>query len=878
LKIHDARALAVEATTRGWITLHDFWEVAVRWSATHGKATPEELFRGALTPAQLDTLSEERRRAETIASSFRGSEPPPSLPPGGQGSLLGTVAGPRYAMREPLGSGGVGEVVAALDREIRRVVALKTLQRGVADDSVVAARFVEEARITANLEHPNIVPIYDLGVAPDGQPFYTMRVVKKRSLRDVFASAQPRAEWPFVRLVGVVLQVSRALAYAHSRGVWHRDIKPENILLGDFGEVYLADWGLARLDPNTSIKIHREGSAPPPIRTQSDGTPGYMPPEVLRAEWDKVDHRADLFALGVVLYEILAERAPFPGADVTKVLLATCETEPARPTALVPSCPLLLEDLCLELLSKDPARRPQSAEGVARRIEDYLEGAKERARRAQEALRLCAKADEPVRRYGDLERERERLSAQARELLKPVRGWEPITKKRPGWQLEDLADKAEREAGLVLAQAIELYTKALGYDGANARAHKGLADLYWGRARAAEVARRPATQVYFEALVVEHDPGHYGAILRADARVSLETDPPGAHVIAQRYFERDRVLVLAGETYLGLSPVREARLEPGSYLLTIKAERYRDARYPLVLARGTHHQGRLVLYQDTEIGEGFVYVPAGTAILGGDPEAYGALPRQEAEVEGFAIARFPVTLRDYCAFLDDLERFDSALATKRAPHDLRGSEGLAVAKGSSGHWEPMPTILEGEARRLFPLEDGHLWNVPVPLVDWFDAMEYCRWRGERDRNTYHLPTEAEWEKAARGVDGRFYPWGDRFDPTFCLMRESRPFTIQPEPIGSFPGDESPYGVRDMAGGMREWVGDAFGERTACELQQEPEPAADTERGASSLRWTRSGSWLTDSRWARAAARLAVPGLSRGTGLSFRLAKSLPRRS
>jgi serine/threonine-protein kinase len=198
-------------------------------------------------------------------------------------------------------------------------------------------------------------------------------------------------------------------------------------------------------------------------------------------------------------------------------------------------------------------------------------------------------------------------------------------------------------------------------------------------------------------------------------------------------------------------------------------------------------------------------------------------------------------------------------------------------KGVDGKWAPYGNLIEGDARKKFPPEEGHFWNVPVILVDWFDARAYCRWRSEREGATVRMPTEAEWEKAARGVDGRFYPWGDRFDPTFCHMRESRPYGHQPEPIGSFPTDESPYGIRDLAGGVREWVGDVFGEVASNALDAEAEPAPETQRGESSRRRMRSGNYAADHKWCRAASRSSFNALLRGPGLGFRVAKTLTKK-
>ncbi len=872
MKMVDARAVALEAVARGWVEPAELWDAAVRFVVGRGAAEVSELFP-SLAAGRAQELLAERSDAVTMAHAFDGTMPPPSLE-----SKPGHVAGPRYTLDDVLGIGGTGQVVSALDREVRRVVALKTLQSHVAQDSFVVARFIEEARITAQLEHPGIVPIYDLGTGPDGAPFYTMRIVKKRSLRDVISNPALRSTWSTARLAGILLQVARALGYAHSRGVLHRDIKPENILVGDHGEVYVADWGLAKLEKTSPIQIHRDGSAPPPDVTDAGGTPGYMAPEVLQGRWKEVDHRADLFAIGVILYEVLTGRQAFGRGTSTETYLATLNDAPARPSAIVAGCPLLLEDLCLALLAKDPTARPASADDVAHRIEDFLEGAKETERRAEEARLLCEQAREPVARYQQFEVERRRLVTQAKELLKAVRPFEPVAKKRPGWALEDLATKSEREQGLALAHAIDLYTKALGYDAQCTEAHEGLAALYFARAQQATEQRKAATQLYYETLVTQHDQGAYTQLLRAASSLSIKSNPTAAHVIIERYFERDRILVPSEERYLGLTPLKNIQLAAGSYVLTLKREGFRDVRHPVHLPRGVCLDANVNLYTDDELGAEFVYVPGSSAILGGDDEAYNATPREERHVDDYAIARLPVTFGEYCTYLDELVTSEPGLARRRAPHDLRGSEGMAVRLAANGRWEPYAELIEGEARKMFPPEAGHFQNVPVFLIDWFDARAYCRWKAARTRTAIRLPTEAEWEKAARGVDGRFYPWGDRFDPTFCQMLQSRPWPTQPEPAGTFSADESPYGVRDMAGAIREWVGDIDGERTAEALDAEVEPRPDVERGESTSRRIRSGGRGTDEKWCRAASRTTMAALSRGPILGFRTAKTLtPKR-
>jgi serine/threonine protein kinase/formylglycine-generating enzyme required for sulfatase activity len=884
------RSIATAAMERGLLDPSTAWDLASRWTLG-GASTPEELFAGLLTAEQIEQLCPategEGDRVTIDAIDLTRADlgcARTHEATAERGSAVHALEENRYVFGEALGVGGVGKVVRARDRAIGRTVALKTLKDDGEEQPEVIDRFLLEAKITAQLEHPNIVPVYDIGTLPSGKPYYTMRVVKRQSLQDVLANDELRQQWPLVRLVGAFVQISRALAYAHRRGMLHRDIKPENILLGDFGEVYLADWGNAKATRALVSESGEPVQVADGARGEQDpsglsGTPGYIAPEQIRGDKQRVDHRADLFALGVILYEILTGEHPFDAPTVLGVILATQTRTPRPPREIVHSCPLILEDLCLALLAKDPAQRPASADRVAAEAESYLEGAKERTRRRDEARRLCELAKVPVQKSHTLQREREHLVAEARRLLEDVKGYEPVERKRPGWALEDQAKAVEREQAAAMAQAIELYTKSLAYDPELVVARAGLADLYWSRAIEAEAERRPALQVYYEALVAEYDVGRYAAMLRAEASLSLESSAPGAVVMAYRYVESDRVLVPVDQRYLGRTPLREIHLAPGSYLLILRHPRFRDVRYPVLLTRGEHHRAMVNLYTDEEIGENFVYIPGGSFIAGGDLQAPSTLPRMTVDLPDFAIARFPVTFREYCAFLDALELRDPALAARRAPHDLRGSEGYAARLDAQGKWEPRDVIIEGEARKMFPIEEGHLWNVPVPLIDWFDALAYCRWRSEIEGTEIRLPLELEWEKAARGVDGRAHPWGDHFDPTFCLMRTSRPFLPQAEPVGTFAVDSSPYGVRDMAGGMREWMADVYGERSWAETAAEPEPSSDLERGASPVRLIRSGNWVATEQYCRSAARSRFFALTRGTGLSFRVARSLgkPRR-
>jgi PAS domain S-box-containing protein len=306
----------------------------------------------------------------------------------------------RYARIRLHATGGIGRVWLAHDADLGRDVALKELRPERAEQAEFGARFLQEARITGQLEHPGVVPVYELARGRDDrQPFYTMRFVKGRTLseaahayheRRATGQAEP-LELP--ALLSAFVTVCNTVAYAHSRGVIHRDLKGQNVMLGDYGEVVVLDWGLAKVVGGP------EGEAPAPALTlaeagaegsghtvqgQTLGTPAYMAPEQAAGRPDLIDCRTDVYGLGAILYEILTGRPPFMGSGTAEVLRKVREEEPVPPRQLFPDVPPALEAVCLRALAKQPADRPAAAAELAREVQGWQEFER---RQAEEAVR-----------------------------------------------------------------------------------------------------------------------------------------------------------------------------------------------------------------------------------------------------------------------------------------------------------------------------------------------------------------------------------------------------------------------------------------------------------------------------------------------------------
>jgi WD40 repeat protein len=319
-----------------------------------------------------------RKDQQETKASLSGSDPgsdETALAPSGQstpGSVgvesLPNVGDEAYARRGEIARGGLGRIVEATDKRLKRVVALKELRRHTPE---AAARFVREALVTARLQHPGIVPIYEAGRWPDGEPFYAMKLVSGTSLADAITAGANLDER--LALLPRVTAVADTIAYAHVQRVIHRDLKPHNVMCGDFGETVVIDWGLAKdlaapEEPEAKAPSGQESGSDQTVEGTVMGTPAYMPPEQARGE--AVDERADVYAIGALLYHVLAGVAPYRASAEQGVLAGP---PPALETVVV-GVPRDLVAIVTKAMAREPSARYPSAREMAEDLRRFQMG------------------------------------------------------------------------------------------------------------------------------------------------------------------------------------------------------------------------------------------------------------------------------------------------------------------------------------------------------------------------------------------------------------------------------------------------------------------------------------------------------------------------
>ncbi|WP_406695292.1 protein kinase [Singulisphaera sp. Ch08] len=332
--------------------------------------------------------------------------------PDRNGAAPAQVAAGRYELFGEIGRGGMGLVHKGHDQRLGRDLAFKVLLPEHAGCAELVRRFIEEARVGGQLQHPGIAPVYDRGILADQRPFFTMRLVEGRTMRDLL-SDRPGPPADLSRFLAIFQAVCQTMAYAHAHGVIHRDLKPSNIMVGGFGEVQVMDWGLAKVleratrrpaDGPCQETTHTIRAGPDAAASRAGsvlGTPAYMSPEQARGQTDRIDERTDVFALGAILCELLSGEPPYRTRSTNKVQAMAARADLADAFARLDVCgaDTELRQLARHCLSAAPEDRPRQAGEVAGAVTAYLVSVQERLRRAElEAVEARTRTEEESKR------------------------------------------------------------------------------------------------------------------------------------------------------------------------------------------------------------------------------------------------------------------------------------------------------------------------------------------------------------------------------------------------------------------------------------------------------------------------------------------------
>lgn len=772
----------------------------------------------------------------------------------------------KFVLEKVLGSGGMGTVYQAWQEDLGRRVALKMVK---GDSTEEVARFMREARTAAQLSHPNVVPIFEAGEA-DGTPYIAMELIDGQDLKTRRVELRGAPGMPGA--LDLIRDAAGALQHAHERGIIHRDIKPSNLMLSTDGRLYVTDFGLAKsMGAPSGLSVTGEIMGTPhymsPEQARAEPVDARSDVYSLGATlYELVTGRAPFLggSLAEILRQVIDEdpvppRKLVPGlsADVDTIVMKAMEKEPAKRYATAGA---MAEDLRRHLAGEPIEARPITA--IARMfrrmrrnpfqflsiglaaslllgVAAWVFGSaieRERSRRSaiESALGLLdlgdwigarRAANEGLAAAGDdptLQRvlqasrlmeqaeaaavEKERATAMRQDIevslqkaREGIMTWDPPERKLDMWEMErrlmtitQEIESADRRMMGALSQAI-----VVGAD--FPRCRRTYADAAWERFVEAEQHQDRAAAGYWRSLVDEFDDGAYEEGLTGRGVLELDSDPKGAVAIAYPYVEAEDTRLVPDERSaidLGVTPLKTP-LAAGSYLVILSARGTRDVRYPVRVERGRTWHGTVVLMSDVEIGDEFIYVPGGPCIVGSDVSPTDASPREQVVVASFLIGRAEVSMGEYKQYIEALmEAGNEQEARARLPRQVSDDSPLL--------WD----LRNGRVAYMFTFMHD---SFPLMGVSWEDASAYCAWLSKRERIEYRLPTQVEWEKAARGVDGRVYPWGNRFDWSFCNGGLSIEGRRRPGKSLNFTLDESPYGVRDLAGGLSEWTMDTSSE-------------------------------------------------------------------
>jgi formylglycine-generating enzyme required for sulfatase activity len=648
----------------------------------------------------------------------------------------------QYQIVVLIGRGGMASVYKAYQPNMERFVALKVLPRHLAADPDFVARFRTEAKVIANLEHPNIVPVYDFGES-DGYTFLVMRFIDRESLGSLL-QGKPL---PFSQILDLIGQIASALDYAYSRGVIHRDVKPGNVLLDEHGNCLLSDFGLAKVLINSS-NLTASGAFL--------GTPTYASPEQCLGRTD-IDQRSDVYSLGVMLYEMVTGQPPFDADTPMGIAIKHIHYPLPSPRTVNPDLPESVEQVILKALTKDPDERYATAGELSQALGDAV--------RESQTYRSQLIASPSPLGSAEISPSSGVATAQPRRFLKWV------------WLV----------VGVAVLSLLLVFVSG-------SRWLMSASNL--------------------------HDKDTQEAVVP-----SIEYPTPLPTPVVEKPTEiPETELLAASPTSLPVaSPTLDASVIP-------ECEKLGQT------------------WVSPVDGMTMLCVPAGPFLMGSDEnDRYrdDEIPQRTVHLDAYWIDQTEVTNAMFAAFVNETGYQTDAENQRWSYAYVPGTGWQQQAAADWLHPLGSDSSIEGL--------DDH----PVVRVSWNDAQAYCRW-AERQ-----LPTEAQWEKAARGEDGRKYPWGDEF---YCAYGNFDDQTLSNSyvmsavrgcdgfsptaPVGHFPDGASPYGAMDMSGNVWEWAADWY---LANYYRNAPDenplgPSTGTRRAI------RGGFWYYNSWDVRAASR------------------------
>lgn len=636
----------------------------------------------------------------------------------------------RYHLVEKLGEGGMAVVYKAFDSRLECNVAVKIIRTDQLPPTLLdraLIRFKREARSVAQLNHPNIVQVTDYGEEND-LPYLVMPYLPGGTLKDLIAG-QGRLRWQ--QAISLMIPLAQALGYAHDHHVVHRDIKPSNILLTETGQPMISDFGIAKILDNESVAGLTDSNV-------SIGTPEYMAPEQVMS--NRIDHRVDIYALGVVFYEMVTGRRPFE-ADTPQAVMVKQTRDPLpRPTLFARELPPSIEQFIFKIMEKDPGNRFQNMSEVLTVL-----GSLQFIPAINPDNFPTAPSIDLKHTTGQVEKTYVSGYATRMENPPPVPPYGPYP---PGVQYYPQQNKASRWWIWLLASGGLMALLFVGYLG-------------------------------LKPYIVDSPDS---------TRTAHTTHTPEGNI------ETTEAVAVIQESN---TSAPEAALAPG------------------IGSRKTNKKDGMVM----------VFVPAGDFTMGSVLQETLTECQKYSQAECGA-ADYEDEEPEHVVYLDDFW-IDETEVTNAMYQKCVNSGTCSTPKRSKSY-----------SRSLY-FGNSEFDNFPVIYVSWYQAQTYCQWAGSR------LPSEAEWEKAARGTEAYIYPWGN-FTPNHNLANFRNDGDTAR--VGSFPDGASPYGALDMAGNVWEWTADWYGQYSS-EYQSNPTGPVN-----GSVKIARGGSWYFFEAWIRTAKR------------------------